>query len=314
MAGEREQTGIRARIVQFRTSGHWAVSLARDLLWLVAVVGGIALALYLICGTWPAVVTIESESMVPHMNVGDLVVVVQKDRYGEFRTWDEGRSTNTTRFGDYGDVIIYQPNGAQNPVIPIPFISKGVHAIIHRAMTLAGAGEPAPTYINPYRGEHTPPDYLPMSASNMTTDGYTILYTGTPPNATEKIVLGKKDLYLQTPDGRYVLPADLILPGAGYVWAHGEPSVHAGYITKGDNNIASDQGSTIAGLGTLEPVKEEWVIGKALFVVPLVGYLPLHIVEVTLVILVLLALHELYLRSKEEKVQPPQKKAGKKRR
>ena len=73
------------------------------------------------------------------MNVGDLVVVVQKDRYGEFRTWDEGRSTNTTRFGDYGDVIVYQPNGAQNPVIPIPFISKGVHAIIHRAMTLAAA-------------------------------------------------------------------------------------------------------------------------------------------------------------------------------
>jgi signal peptidase len=247
------------------------------------------------------------------MNVGDLVVVVQKDRYGEFRTWDEGRSANYTKFGDYGDVVIYQPNGAQNPVIPIPFISKGVHAIIHRAMTLAAAGEPAPTYINPYRGQHTPPDYLPMSASTMTTDGYTVLYTGTF-NATEKIVLGKKDLYLQTPDGRYVLPADLVLPGAGYVWVHGEPSVHAGYITKGDNNIASDQGSTIAGLGTLEPVKEEWVIGKALFVVPLVGYLPLHIVEVTLVILVLLVLHELYLRSKEEKVQSPQKKTGKKKR
>ena len=145
----------------------------------------------------------------------------------------------------------------------------------------------------------------------MTTDGYTVLYTGTP---TEKIVLGKKDLYLQTPDGRYVLPADLVLPGAGYVWVHGEPSLHAGYITKGDNNIASDQGSSIAGLGTLEPVKEEWVIGKALFVVPLVGYLPLHIVEVTLVILVLLAFHELYLRSKAKKVQPPQKKAGKKKR
>ena len=313
MAGEREQTGIWARIVQFRTSGHWAVSLARDILWLVAVVGGIALALYLICGTWPAVVTIESESMVPHMNVGDLVVVVQKDRYGEFRTWDEGRSTNYTKFGDYGDVIIYQPNGAPNPVIPVPFISKGVHAIIHRAMTQAAAGEPAPTYINPYRGQHTPPDYLPLSASTMTLDGYTVLYTGTL-NATEKIVLGKKDLYLQTPDGRYVLPADLILPGAGYVWAHGEPSVHAGYITKGDNNIASDQGSTITGLGTLEPVKEEWVIGKALFAVPLVGYLPLHVVWVMAIILVLMGLHELYLRSREQEKNASLKKTGKKKR
>jgi low temperature requirement protein LtrA len=35
---------------------------------------------------------------------------------------------------------------------------------------------------------------------------------------------------------------------------------------------------------------------------------------VTLVILVLLALHELYFRSKEEKAQPPQKKTGKKKR
>jgi len=313
MAEEKEQTGIRARIVQFRTSGHWAVSLARDILWLVAVVGGIALALYLICGTWPAVVTIESESMVPHMNVGDLVVVVQKDRYGEFRTWDDGRSTNTTRFGDYGDVIIYQPNGAQNPVVPIPFISSGVHAIIHRAMTQAGAGEPVPTYINPYRGQHTPPEYLPMSASTLTIDGYTVLYTGTL-NATEKIVLGKKDLYIQTSGGRYVLPADLILPGAGYVWAQGEPSVHAGYITKGDNNIASDQGSTIAGLGTLEPVKEEWVIGKALFAIPLVGLLPLHILEVIIVIVAIMVIHELYLRRKENGPEKPQKKAGKKRR
>ncbi len=62
------------------------MSLARDLLWIVAVVGGIALALFLICGTWPAVVTIESQSMVPHMNVGDLVVVVQKDRFGALQT------------------------------------------------------------------------------------------------------------------------------------------------------------------------------------------------------------------------------------
>jgi signal peptidase len=313
MAGDREQTGIRARIEQVQTSEHWAVSLVRDILWLVAVVGGIALVLYLICGTWPAVVTIESESMVPHMNVGDLVVVVQKDRYGEFQTWDTGRKTNTTRFGDYGDVLIYQPNGANNPVIPVPFISSGVHPIIHRAMTQAGAGLPVPSYINPYRGQSTPSDYLTLSASKTAIGGYTVLYTGSW-NGSETIVPGKNDIYIQTPDGRFVLPAAFITPGAGYVWAHGEPSTHSGYITKGDNNIASDQGSAIAGLGALEPVKEEWVIGKALFAIPFVGYLPLHIIEVTLIIFVLLALHELYLRSQEHKAQSPAKKAGKKKR
>jgi len=90
--------------------------------------------------------------------------------------------------------------------------------------------------------------------------------------------------------------------------------VHAGYITKGDNNIASDQGSTIAGLGTLEPVKEEWVIGKALFAIPLVGLLPLHIFEVIIVIVAIMVIHELYLRRKENGPEKPQKKAGKKRR
>ena len=103
---------IRTLVNQFRTSDHWGISLARDLIWVVAVVGCIAIALYLICGTWPAVVTIESESMVPNMNVGDLVVVVQKDRFGDLQTWDDGVKSGYKKFGDYGDVIIYRPNGA----------------------------------------------------------------------------------------------------------------------------------------------------------------------------------------------------------
>ena len=82
MADTPPSRDFRALYEQFRESDHWAVSLARDLLWVVCVVGSIAILLYLICGTWPAVVTIESGSMIPHMNIGDLVVVVQKDRFG----------------------------------------------------------------------------------------------------------------------------------------------------------------------------------------------------------------------------------------
>lgn len=313
MADGKDNRSLRGFIDQFRTSDHWAVSLARDILWLVVVIGGIALTLYLICGTWPAVVTIESESMVPHMNVGDLVVVVQKDRYGGFQTWDEGRYTGYTRFGDYGDVLIYQPNGAYNPGLSLPLISPGVHPIIHRAMIKTGAGQPVPLYINPYRGRLTPFEYLPLNASNITVGGYTLLYTGTL-NQSEIHVPGKNDLYLQLSGHRYVLPGDSMIPDAGYLWAHGELSAHTGYITKGDNNSGSDQGSPISGLEALEPVKDEWVIGKALFAVPMVGYLPLHIVEVTIIILILMALHELYLRSREKEQNTTQKKTGKKKR
>src|SRR5512133_3816784 len=101
----------RSAIEQFRTSDHWAVSLARDLLWVIGVVGTIAILLFLICGTWPAVVTIESGSMIPNMNIGDLVVVVEKDRFGELQTWDDGRISGYKKYGDYGDVVIYRPNG-----------------------------------------------------------------------------------------------------------------------------------------------------------------------------------------------------------
>jgi len=231
-------------ITQFRTSDHWAVSLARDLLWVVAVVGSIALALYLICGTWPAVVTIESGSMIPNMNIGDLVVVVQKDRFGEFQTWDDGKVSGYKKYGDYGDVIIYRPNGytdtwAQVGLLPF----SGQRPIIHRAITWTEAGEPVPLYA------------------------------------------------------------------AGYVMNTSTTTTHGGYITKGDNNNYSDQP------GLSSPVKMEWVVGKAFFAIPYVGYLPLYIGPVIVIVLILMGLHELYLRRKEEQeAEKPAKKGSKKKR
>ena len=226
---------IRALIMQFKTSEHWAVSLARDAVWLVAVVGGIALALYLICGTWPAVVTIESKSMDPHMKIGDLVIVVQKDRYGAFETWLDGATSGYTKYEEHGDVIIYKPNGLTN-----------VHPIIHRAIQ----------YV----------DTAPVTEIK----GYKLVGNYTPP--------------------------------------------HPGYITWGDNNPAPDQGLSYPGIGVVEPVKEEWIVGKALFAIPLVGYLPLNIWAVAVIVVIAMVLHELYLRSKENEANTGKpKKSGKKR-
>jgi len=233
MADNKSPRDIRTLIAQFRTSEHWAVSLARDLLWVACVVGGIALTLFLICGTWPAVVTIESGSMVPNMNIGDLVVVVQKDRYGELMSWEEGKAAGVPKFNSYGDVLIFRPNG--NTV---------VHPIIHRAVAHARAGTP----ITEIRGNQL--------VTNYTAD-------------------------------------------------------HDGYITWGDHNPYPDQFSRYEVIGTPEPVKDEWIIGKALFTVPLVGYLPLHIWEVVIVVVIIMALHELWLRSREEKKE---KGSGQKKR
>ena len=211
---------VASALTAFRESDNRVVSLARDLLWVVAVVGGIALLLYLFAGTWPAVVTIESESMVPNMNVGDLVLVVDEDRFGSLTTWDEGQWTGHRSFGDYGDVIIYRPNGADS-----------VHPIIHRAMT----------YVD----------------------------TAT----VEQSALG--DYYADP---------------------------HGGYITKGDNNPYIDQGNLrIAGVGVVEPVEKEWIVGKALVAVPLIGYLPLHLTEFAVVVIIVILIHDLILARRKGK-------------
>ena len=85
---DKENTSV---FEKFKNSDNKVISLLREFLWVVIVVGSIAALLFAVSGTWPAVVTIESESMVPHMNVGDLVFVVQEDRFGPLQSWTEGK-------------------------------------------------------------------------------------------------------------------------------------------------------------------------------------------------------------------------------
>lgn len=236
MKEQRRSIGVTTQVQRFLKSEDPKAGMARDILWVLGVVAGVALILFLVSGTWPAVVAIESESMVPNMNKGDLVFVAAADRYGPLTSWAEGQETEYAKFATYpdlqgntvyGDVIIYKPNG-----------DTTVHPIIHRAVVW---------YDN----------------------------TTTP-----------------------------------------------GYITKGDNNPTVDQDAYYQGIGTIQPVKKEWIVGKALFAIPLVGYLPLHIVEFAVVIIAFLIIWEWYSRRREadgdtgdkKKISAPSgKKSGKKK-
>ncbi|WAI02520.1 S24/S26 family peptidase [Methanogenium organophilum] len=215
MKEQRRSLGVATRVQRFLKSDDPKAGMARDILWVLGVVGGVALLLFLVSGTWPAVVAVESGSMVPNMNVGDLVFVAAADRYGPLTSWAEGQEAGYAKFATYpdlqgnqvyGDVIIYKPNG-----------DTSVNPIIHRAVVW---------YDN----------------------------TTTP-----------------------------------------------GYITKGDNNPTVDQDAYYQDIGYIQPVKKEWIVGKALFAIPLVGYLPLHIIEFAAVIIVLLIIWEWYSRRREEK-------------
>jgi len=226
MVKEVPRGRVKAAVKAFRESDHWAVALGREVLWVVAVVGGIALLLYLVCGTWPAVVAVESESMVPNMQVNDLVFVVQEDRFGPLQTFEAGRSSGYMKFGNYGDVIIYRPNGAPN-----------IHPIIHRAIAYHDAA---------------------WFETNL--------------HVTE---------------------------------------THAGYLTLGDNNQIFDQQSSIQGIGPIQPVKDEWIVGKALFSVPLLGYPTLHYPEFAAAVILLLIIHEVYVsRADDEPEEKKRKKKG----
>ncbi|HWQ66954.1 MAG TPA: S26 family signal peptidase, partial [Methanospirillum sp.] len=193
----------------------------------IILLGGVVLfvaILFMLCGTWPAIVTIESESMVPHMNIGDLVLVIKGDRLGPIQSMSEGNQSGYQKFGMPGDVIIYrpngvvnyprnivEPNGTQNLITNLSWNIRTlltlnqVHPIIHRAITWVDEGE----------------------------------------------LLEPNDPYKR------------IAP-------------HSGYITKGDHNAVNDQvgfGNNYRGLGSsIGPVKPEWIIGKSVFTIPLVGY------------------------------------------
>jgi signal peptidase len=286
---KEEDTGL---IERFRTSENPGVAFARELLWVAAVVAGIALALFLISGTWPAVVTIESESMVPHMNVGDLVFVVSADRFGELQTWEGGRASGFMKYGDYGDVLIYAPNGAGGSLIP--GLGGGVHPIIHRALAQTSDESPIPVYYYFFRGMSSPKEYLAVRILN---------------NAW---ILDDGTVVARIEDGMIIPDAGNISPDQGYILTSELVAEQGGYITKGDNNVRSDQGSLLSRteLGIIQPVRDEWVVGKALFAIPLLGYIPLNIIPVAIILIVLMLIWELY---QKQKSGSGKKAAGRKR-
>lgn len=69
--------------------------------------------------------------MQPNLMPGDVVVLMHPSRVGVV-TWEEGKKIDYRSFGDYGDVIVYYPNGNGKP-------------IIHRAIAFVNEGDRIPT-------------------------------------------------------------------------------------------------------------------------------------------------------------------------
>ncbi|WP_049924217.1 S26 family signal peptidase [Halopiger djelfimassiliensis] len=127
--GDRETVTIEddGIVRWFLRSEDDTVVVARDVLSGVALVVVLGLVLFAISGIWPPLVVIESPSMTPNMQTGDLVFVVDDDRFvGDDHVdgtgivpRENGVETGHEKFGDPGDVIVFKPDGSESrtPVI-----------------------------------------------------------------------------------------------------------------------------------------------------------------------------------------------------
>jgi signal peptidase len=125
--------GLIEKIREFNKSENPWVGLLRDFLFVIAVVAIFASVSHIALGLWAPMVAVESGSMIPHIQIGDIIFVQSIDRTQiiTYETYETGKITNYTSFEEPGDVILYRPLGRE-----------GVTPIIHRAMYYVEKDQP----------------------------------------------------------------------------------------------------------------------------------------------------------------------------
>jgi len=109
-----------------REKRPWHILFLRDLAIALAVLLVVVSALYLYSGLWPPFVAVESPSMEPNVNEGDLVLLKSTDN---IVTAAEAEELGKESFGGPGDVIVFSVPGEER-------------SVLHRAMYWVDEGEP----------------------------------------------------------------------------------------------------------------------------------------------------------------------------
>jgi signal peptidase len=226
--------------------------LIKDIIFVIVVVGAISLLSQLALGLWTPMVAVESGSMVPNLNIGDIILV-----QGASRTtvipWDEAEKINYTAFNQPGDVILYRPygKGSMNlldqfrAIIGMAPGQEKATPIIHRALSYVETGEP------------------------MWKDGPAAPFSG-------YITKGDHNDVIDQMAGQVFGMANM-----SYIDSHRDEIMDIGSDRYLDKNtgliIYRTENETFVGEGIsyLTPVKQEWVIGVARAKIPLVGYVRL---------------------------------------
>jgi signal peptidase len=232
------------------------IALVQDIVVALVVVAIVLGALYIYGGRWPPMVVVESESMqhsdewsfVGVIDTGDLTLVRILDKSGPVVTWVEGRDSDYSTYGEFGDVIIYHKNGLSQTT---PIIHR---AIVRIEYNVTGGGFDVPT-MDPVEWNCLTSFAIP---------DFTSYHTGEP--ETVDLVIDVSVILNNFKNNNAVDP-------------------HGGIITKGDHNREVDQYSLPAwtGLGApppgvsrlVEPVEDEWIVGVARGEIPWFGLIKL---------------------------------------
>jgi len=261
----------------------------------LAIILLLLVSLYAYTQNWPPVYVVESDSMqhgstdnLGLINTGDLVLA-EKVPLSVITTYMVGLQTGYSTYGEYGDVLLYYPNG----VVGTP--------VIHRAIV-----------------------YLEMNGSLWNAPSLSGLPCGAAPNAAYAVSSSPNGCGAFGMSGTLTLhrvgwqSVNVAIDLAGLAGS-------SGFITMGDNNYVpgpspetglSDQSAGISGL-----VQPGWIVGVARGMMPWFGAVKLllsgsasevpmqswEFLGLTLVALVLLAMGLHYLL-RAEGVEDPRRK------
>ena len=117
-------------IERFKNSENFFVGIFRDLLFIGSMILLFMLISQILLGLPMPAVAVESGSMIPHINIGDVVIIQSYDRT-DIVTYNEGLQSDYESFDYSGDVILYYKYG-----------NTEVTPIIHRAMYHVDIGDP----------------------------------------------------------------------------------------------------------------------------------------------------------------------------